>query len=296
MASTVFPVLAFFVNCGLEYISLYMMRKFLLVIFFSCVLCGIAISQTGLTVGPPRIYFVADGGQSQTQFVDVTNPSKDYKLDLAVSFEDWEYSSLGDNVLSPNGTLSTSCGAWFSVSEPYFSLLPGETKKLQLNLQVPKGKMYSDSIPVHTSMLFVTQLNPRTTQEKEGANIRLALRSGIKLYQRFNGHNNEDLEITDLKLDKNIDSTKMLKLDFHVTGNIWMQGNFRVEFVNQDNGEKLTLDNLTFYCMPGDKRIQYIAIPKALKSGNYTATILAFFGESDNVKAAEIDFNHVQQH
>ncbi len=272
------------------------MNKVLLIVFFSFIFHAIAFSQTGLTVGPPRVYFVADGGQRQTQFIDVSNPSKDYKLDLAVSFEDWKYSPLGDNILSPKGTLPTSCADWFSVSESYFSLLPGEIKKLQLNIQVPKDMLYRDSVPVHTAMLFVTQLNPRSTEQKEGANIRLALRSGIKLYHRFNGHNREDLEITDLKYETNADSSEMLKLNFQATGNVWMQGSLRAEFVNQDNGEKLIADNLTFYCMPGDQRTQYIAIPNSLKTGNYTATIMAFYGENDNVKAAEIDFSHVKKY
>jgi len=252
-----------------------------------------AFSQTGLTVGPPRLYFVGDAGQAQTQYLDVTNPSKDYILELGVSFEDWSYSEYGDNEISPKGSLPTSCADWLSVSETYFSLKPGESKRLQLNMQVPKTTKFSAEIPVHTTMLFVTQLNPRAREKQEGANIRLAVRSGVKVYHRFNGRELPDLEITNL-VYKEVDSLgQFLEVSYDVTGNIWLEGRLRAEFLNQDTGEKSVVDNLNFYCLPGDKRKQYITVPKTLKTGNYLASVLAFYGDQDVVKVAELEVKHV---
>ncbi len=267
--------------------------KNLIALFFLLFTATIAFSQTGLTVGPPRLYFVGDAGQAQTQYVDVTNPSKDYTLELGVSFEDWSYSTYGDNELSPKGTLPTSCANWLSVSESYFSLKPGESKRLQLNMQVPKDAKFSTEVPIHTAMLFVTQLNPRAREKQEGANIRLAVRSGVKVYHRFNGRETPDLEITNL-VYKDVDSVgQFLEVSYDVTGNIWLEGRLRAEFLNQETGEKEVVDNLNFYCLPGDKRKQYIAIPKSLKSGNYLVSVLAFYGDQDVVKIAELEFKHV---
>ncbi|MDR2273410.1 MULTISPECIES: fimbrial biogenesis chaperone [Sphingobacterium] len=267
--------------------------KNLIASFFLLFTTTIAFSQTGLTVGPPRLYFVGDAGQAQTQYVDVTNPSKDYTLELGVSFEDWSYSAVGDNELSPKGTLPTSCASWLSVSESYFSLKPGESKRLQLNMQVPKDAKFTAEVPVHTAMLFVTQLNPRAREKQEGANIRLAVRSGVKVYHRFNGRETPDLEITNL-VYKDVDSAgQFLEVSYDVTGNIWLEGRLRAEFLNQETGEKAVVDNLNFYCLPGDKRKQYIAIPKSLKSGSYLVSVLAFYGDQDVVKIAELEFKHV---
>ncbi len=268
------------------------MKHIVFSVLFLCIMLA-GYSQTGLTVGPPRLYFVGDAGQTQTQFLDVTNPSKDYTLELGVSFEDWAYSVYGDNVLSPKGTLATSCADWLSVSESYFSLKPGESKRLQLNMQVPQNAKFSADVPVHTTMLFVTQLNPRAREKQEGANIRLAVRSGVKVYHRFNGREIPDLEITNL-LHKDLDTLgQFLEVSYEVTGNIWLEGRMRAEFLNQDTGEKTVVDNLNFYCLPGDKRMQYIGIPKTLKSGSYLASILAFYGDQDVVKIAELEFKHV---
>src|SRR5690606_33830782 len=111
------------------------------------------LGQTGLTVGPPRVYFVGgSAGSNMMQYVDVTNPSKDYPLELAISYEDWKYSELGDNQLYPAGTLENSLANWLTVSESYFSLAPGETKRIQLNINIPSN-LTSSNIPVYASML-----------------------------------------------------------------------------------------------------------------------------------------------
>lgn len=271
------------------------MRYYLFVLLFPIFTWSVGYAQTGLTVGPPRLYFVADAGQSQIQYVDVTNPSKDYPLDLAVSFEDWAYSEVGDNILSPKGTLKTSCGEWMTVSEPFFSLKPGETKRLQLQMSVPEGKTYSEAEPIHTTMLFVTQLNPRISEEKEGANIRLAVRSGIKVYQRFNGRSKADLEISNLEYHT-IDSVgQYLELIFDTKGNTWIEGQMRTEFLNQDTGNRYKVEDVQFYTLPGDRRKQYILLPKEMIAGNYLATTMLFYGEDNDVKIAEIEFDYVSK-
>lgn len=251
-----------------------------------------AVAQTGLTVGPPRVFFVAASGQGQTQYLEVHNPSKDYTLELAVSLEDWVYSEHGDNILSPAGTLPTSMADWVSVSETLFALAPGETKRLQVNLQVPTDVSYLDSIPVHTAMLFVTQLNPRAGAERDGANIRLAMRTGVKLYHRFTGNVKEDLEITNLRYLSSDTTGQLLELSYDVTGNVWLQGQIRTEFLNQEDGTRIVEDNLAFYAMPADRRKQYIALPEDLPSGSYTVSVFMFFGENNQVKAAEMDFDY----
>lgn len=269
------------------------MRYYLFVFLINILAFTMVSAQTGLTVGPPRVYFVADGGQTQTQYVDVTNPSKDYALELAVSFEDWAYSATGDNVLSPKGSLATSCANWLSVSEPFFALNPGETKRLQLQMQVPADKHYNDVTPVHTTMLFVTQLNPRSSQEREGANIRLAVRSGIKIYQRFNGRQKADLEITNLEYHSTDSIDQYLELRFDTKGNTWMEGQLRAEFLNQETGERVNVDDVNFYSLPGDQRRQYVLLPQELKGGAYLATVMLFYGDDNDVKVAELEFDYV---
>ncbi|QBR13625.1 hypothetical protein [Sphingobacterium sp. CZ-2] len=262
-------------------------------IFCLVVIIGIqgAWSQTGLTAGPPRIYFVSGAGQEQFQFVEVSNPSSDYELQLAISFEDWSYSELGENQLSNSGSLPNSCSDWLSVSEGYFSLKPGESKRIQLRMKVPPISSIDSATSVHTAMLFITQMNPRARQDRDGANIRLAVRSGIKVYHRFPAREQIDLEVTDLKV-VHLDSLGgYLETDFQVSGNVWVEGRIRTEFLNQGDGRKVQLKDVSLYCLPGDRRKHFISIPKDLSPGKYLASVMFLFDEQDLVKIAEIEFN-----
>jgi len=252
-----------------------------------------AQAQTGLTVGPPRLYFTANSGQNQSELLEVTNPSKDYTLELSVSFQDWEYSEYGDNVLAQAGTLSNSCAEWISVSEPFFMLNPGETKQLTVNLQVPSAFVYTDATPVHTAMLFVTQLNPKEGQDRDGANIRVAVRSGVKVYHRFPDRNNPDLEIQNLRYLPQDSTSSFLEASFEATGNVWLEGEITVELLNQDSGDKIRLEKQNFFCLPHDKRKHYIALPKDLQAGEYLASVVMSYGDNNRIKIGELIFKHV---
>ena len=259
-------------------------------LFFSSLLQLSA--QTGLTAGPPRVYFIADAGQQQVQFVEVTNPSKDYMLELAVSLEDWTYTPLGDNRMEPKGTLANSCAAWISFSEPYFTLQPGESKRVQVTMQVPKNFVSQAENPVHTAMLFITQLNPRARERSDGANIRLAVRSGIKIYHRPNAREVQDVEIDNISYLQVDSATNILAVDFRILANIWMEGKIQTELFNQDTGEKLNLAPVSFYALPNDARKQYIDLPKDLPKGSYLASMIFIYDNQSAVKVGELEFTH----
>lgn len=250
-----------------------------------------AKAQTGLTVGPPRIYFVGGPGASMVQYVEVTNPSKDYGLELAISYEDWSYSATGDNLLLPAGSLLNSCSKWLTISEPFFALAPGESKQLQLNIKVP-DTLSMEAPWVHTSMLFVTQMNPRANTQQEGANIRLAVRSGIKIYHRQSQISKQDLEINNIVYHRNDSAQAYLELDYLVNSNTWTEGVIRVEYLNQETGKQIKTEDVNFYALPLDKRKFYSLIPNELRQGRYIATVMLMYGDQPDIKIGEITFNH----
>lgn len=252
-------------------------------------------AQTGLTAGPPRVYFISDPGQQQIKFVDVTNPSSDYALELGVSFEDWSYSEIGDNVLSPKGSLSNSCANWLSVSEPYFSLAPGESKRLQVIMNVPKDLILESDNSVHTSMLFITQLNPKASADKAGATIRLAVRSGIKIYHRLNLRPQQDVEITNISYLTADSIGDFLCVDYKVLANTWLEGKVRAELLNQDNGKKINLSDILFYALPNDIRRQYIPLPPNLSTGKYMASVIFLYNDQESIKMGELEFDYVAE-
>ncbi|SFW25719.1 P pilus assembly protein, chaperone PapD [Sinomicrobium oceani] len=257
-----------------------------------CVLLLLAVSlraQTGISVSPPRIYFQGSPGESKTETVVITNASTKNRLDLSVGLGDWGYSFTGENMMYPADSLSTSCAGWVSIGkdDAYFSLNPGEKREIDISINPPETA--SDSIPVRTAMLYVTQMNPVDDVDDKGGRIKVSVRSGIKLYYRNEGPKQKRLEIYDMKYVK---EEKMIHLFFENTGNIWTDGIAYTDLVNTSNGQKRTLDHLVFYTLPGNRRELLISLPDMLENGKYVASVIVDYGDDNALEMAELTFTY----
>lgn len=246
-------------------------------------------AQTGLSVTPPRVYYETNLGENGTQEITVSNVSKSNTLDLAISMGDWEYDAKGNNTMFPADNLATSCASWVSIQEDqnYFSLQPGESKKIAISLTVPQT--LSEDIPVHTAMLYVTQMNPIDDVSKDGANMKISVRSGIKIYHRTQETKHKKIEIQNMMFEK---ETNHIAIQFENQGNTWTDGILYPELLNTETGKKTTLEHLIFYTMPGNSRETTIALPQELENGNYVATIIIDYGNDSNIEMAELTFTY----
>lgn len=244
-------------------------------------------AQSGLSVSPPRNYFTVAAGQAESKKVLVSNPSKTTRLDLAVSLNDWSYDSYGNNVIHDAGSLPNSCANWISIApQSFFSLAPGESHEMELIVTPPNNP--SDSIPVHTAMLYITQINPEDAVNEHGTNIKVSVRTGIKIYQRYTGARLPELDIVNFSNDK----TNTLFFEFNNTGNVWADGTLTCELINQESGKKTILPDTVFYTVPQDKRKVNIPLPADLQKGKYIATAILNYGENATIKMAELNFTH----
>lgn len=256
-------------------------KYFVLLLVFSF---GITHAQTGLSVSPPRTYYVSAAGESLTKKILVTNTSKDTSLELTVSLSDWEYDATGNNVVSEPGTLPNSASEWITVRpQSYFTLPPGETRELEVVLKAPAQ---NGSIDVHTSLLFITQTNPVDSFE-QGALVKVSLRSGVKLYHRYNSSENPSIEFNDYRYDV---KSKNLILSVENVGNVWTDGTVITELINVNDGTRYKLEDQVIYTLPADKRTVTIVLPKELKPGKYTASSMLSYGDDDTIKMAELAF------
>lgn len=262
-----------------------MKKRFILLWFL--VTTFVIQAQTGISVSPPRLYYETDPGQSSTQKVLVSNVSKKNTLDLAVSLGDWKYDRKGDNIMLRADSLATSLVSWINIrqEDSYFSLKPGEFRELEVVMNTPTG--LDMNVPVHTAMLYVTQMNPIDDVDSKGANIKVSVRSGIKLFHKTLVGRNKILEIQNLLFKK---EERSLELHFENRGNVWGDGIIYPELLNTQTGKKTVLDAMVFYTMPGDFRESAIALPKELEKGKYVATILMDYGDENAIEIAELSF------
>jgi P pilus assembly chaperone PapD len=250
----------------------------------------ISQAQTGISVSPPRTYFTLDPGQTETKTILVSNPSQTNTLELSVSFNDWQYDQYGNNVVSDAGTLATSNVAWINVlPQSFFSLAPGASHELQVQMQVPENA--DTNVPVHTSMLYITQINPSDGVNEQGANIKIAVRSGVKIYHRFASNRQPNVEVSNFAYSKT-ENPETIKFSFQNDGNVWADGTISCDLLNQETGDKVKLEDVVFYSMPGDKRDVFLQLPETLKPGKYIATALIDYEDASAVKLAELSFTY----
>jgi len=273
----------FFNICNIAF-----MKTATLFLFALC-WCYNVIAQTGVSVSPPRLYYESDLGKSSRQKVTVTNVSATHVMNLAVSLGDWQYNESGENIMYPADSLATSCAGWVSISkaDSYFSLKPGENKEVEVNITVPNT--FAGNVPVHTAMLYVTQMNPVDDVDSSGANIKVSVRSGIKLFHRTNEMKNRKLEIENILFNK---KSTHIELYFNNKGNIWADGIVYPELFNTQTGKKTVMDHVVFYTMPADSRKMIIELPKDLEKGKYTATILIDYGDDNTIEMGELSFTN----
>ncbi|MGN8056335.1 fimbrial biogenesis chaperone [Pedobacter sp. 22163] len=249
-------------------------------------LSNVGHAQTGLSVTPPRVYFTVAPGESQRQKITVSNVSKTSTLDLSISLNDWSYDEKGNNLIHNAGSTPTSCAKWVAIlPSSFFSLAPGEHRDIEIQLAPPAN--LKDSIAVHTAMLYVSQLNPVDDVSQKGTNIKVAVRTGIKLYQRLPISRNANLDIENFAKVK-----EELVLKFANIGNVWADGTASCELLNRQTGKKTTLKDIIFYSLPGDKRDIYFTLPQTLEKGEYVASAVLNYGDDATVKLAELEFKH----
>lgn len=262
--------------------------RFLTIVSFLALIVSIKISaQSGISVSPPRTYFTLNPGESERKKIMVTNVSDVHTLELSVSFKDWKYDEFGGNVVSEPNTLPTSNANWITVlPSNTFTLLPKESKEIEVLMQVPE-KINTES--VHTAMMYITQTNPIAGQNKSGENIKISIRTGVKIYQRLNIARDTNVEFTNFVYDK---TENRLVLNISNEGNVWSEGTIRNEIINQENGQQTKLQDAVFYSLPNDKRIVYIPLPKDLPKGSYIVTSTLSFEKDDQLKIAELTFSN----
>lgn len=249
------------------------------------------LAQAGMTVSPGKLYFKLSPGATATQKIVVSNPNNK-ELEIGVSMNDWDYDTLGNNQTYDAGTLKNSGSSWVQVMPgSYFTLQPNEKRELDIIFTVPTNA--NTSIPVHTAMLFLTQLNPGDARAEDGTSIKVSVRMGVKIYHAFSQVEEKDIEVvnfTDILPAKGDKNGGFLELYFQNTGKIWLEGKVKWEVLNTQTGNKTKLDDQDIFSLPGDKRIMRQVLPASITKGKYIATAIINYGNKDELKLVELEF------
>ncbi len=253
-----------------------------LVLFTALVWC-----EAGISVSPGKLYDKLGAGKSGSQFINITNPN-DEKLEVGVSFSDWNYEISGSNHIAESNSLPNSCVDWIQVlPSSYFVIQPKETKKIEVLFKVPPQA--DASIPVHNAMIFFTQLNPSQIKNAEGASIQVTVRMGVKIYHSFVQKAIPEIEIVDFKNYLDTKKNKLIAVKITNKGTMWADGKVKWELFNNTTGTKNVLDETDFFTLPNDIRELNQALPQNLKKGKYTVYAQISYGDTEVIKIAELE-------
>jgi len=245
-------------------------------------------AQAGITASPSRLYF--SPGNKTEQTIVVVNPSADKSLEVGISLNDWKYDSVGNNVIFASGELENSCAKYIKIlPSAFFTLAPGESKNVSVSVS---GVPEDPKAPVRTAMLYLTQLNPGDATNENGAAIKVTVRMGVKVYFTSKVNATPDLEITNFAMLEEKNVKQGLRLSFDNTGQLWLNGTIRFDYLNKGTGKKYSAAPAEFYSLPGDQRIFDSNFPKEMDKGKYTVTAIVNYGQNDELKIAELDFDY----
>lgn len=261
------------------------MKKFLS--FFATILTYTTFAQAGLTVSPGKLFFYENNKMPVSQKVSITNPTTK-TLEIGVSINDWNYDKSGSNHIAGFNTLNESCSSWIQITpNTFFTIEPNSTKEVEVILTTPD--VINPNNPVHTSMLFFTQLNPSDSVDEKGASIKVTVRMGVKVYHAK--QNTEgDISIVDFKARKDDLNNKFVELDFKNTGEIWTEGKIIWSLFNYKTGKTTELSEEEFYTLPKDVRTVSKQLDPKLVAGQYTISAQIIYGKNETIQLAEMDF------
>lgn len=258
-----------------------------IILFLFCFVQVACFAQAGLSISPGKMFFRDNAGTVASQKVRISNPNNK-AVEVGVSLSDWEYTQQGVNHIADVNTLDVSCANWIQVlPSAFFIIEPNESKEIEVVMNIPAD--LPEDIPVHTSMIFFTQLNPGDALDENGAAIKVTVRMGLKVYHAL-ADNQESIEITDIKPNKTENGQREIQVFFENDGKLWSDGKITASIFNQQDGSKIDLGELDFYSLPSDKRNMIYPVPSDLASGSYTFIVQIVYGKENIVKVAEIDF------
>lgn len=254
---------------------------------------GGAKDFTGISVSPSTLHFSLEPGTTRTMEVKLTNDTKK-KFTFQANFSDFSMGKNGNPIGVKPGESKFTLSSWTTISPSYFEVMPGETKKISVTLNVPSGEEANHAAWTVLMLDQVTERAPLTANGN-GNTVALGITPsmgfGIYLYQNPPGLHTDKVEIGTFNYN---DSTKAGKhaLQMHATNKGDGIGfcTTYVEVTNLATGKQDKLRQQKFTILPGFDREFSYEIPADLPKGKYSAVGVVDTGNPDQVTAAELEF------
>lgn len=262
------------------------------VIISSLASLSLGVLAQSASVSPSRLYYNVAPGEYKSQTVKVTNSSQK-TASFTVTFGDFESKgNQGKTTPLKPGESEHSCAAWLSASPSFFELQPGETKEIQVLLQLPNTP---DASKVKWATMMVKLASERTSPlDKDANNIGMGIVQSfqfvIHIFQTPPNVTNKQAEIKSFKdITTPADTACILSLQVNNTGEAILDCASYVELTQLKTGVTQRLPVKAFSMLPGGEREIKFILPKTLEKGRYSVLGVVDYGSKEAIQAAELE-------
>lgn len=248
---------------------------------------------SGVAVSPSRLRMSASPGETIVQKIKITNDTpqpNSFKL----SFHDFDMNGMGKSSFIPAGEGKYSLARWATISPSFVELAPGEKTEVTLTLSLPNTE---EARRAAWSILMVEQTAekrsldlPNPGSDNVAFGIIPTFAFGVFLYQNPPNVSRNSVEITDFRLQRGSEQTNDLLFRIENTGDGIAYCSSYIELTNLSTGTEQKLPVKQFTILPDLIREFEFHLPESLSAGHYSAVGVLDFGHSEEIQAAELEF------
>lgn len=265
--------------------SLILVLSFVLVYF-------VGVSQSA-SVSPSRLYYNVSPGSYKSQKLKVTNNGTAAQT-FTVNFANFDSpGNKGKSVLDTTADSKHGMADWLTASPSFFEVAPGETKDVEILLQLPNTP---DANSVRWAVASIKLARENTGQGEKGENITgmsiiPTFSFVIHLFQTPPNVTFKEVVVEKFYRDSTDlnDSITSLKLLIRNTGDAIADCAPYLDMMNLKTGEKINVKGKGFTILPGGEREIVIPLPKDLPKGEYNILGIVDYNSETDVAAMELN-------
>ncbi len=244
------------------------------------------------SVSPSRVYYNAEPGQSQVRQLTITNNS-DTPQNFTISFSDFASPGTdGKTELMESGESEFSASPWLSASPSLVELQPGESRDVDIILQVPDNP---EARRVVWSSALVRLARERTAdpslgEDAMGFGIMHTFQFVVHIFQTPRSVTYRNARILAFEEgERGEEGKRRIKIHVENTGDAIIDVAAYLELTNMRTGESRRERARAFTTLPGHSRIIHFDLPDDLSPGLYSVLGVVDYGDRDAVIAAELE-------
>lgn len=250
-----------------------------------------AFQDMGVSVSPSSMHLNIKPGTTVVREIRINNATKK-AYNFNVGYCDFEMGRNGKPLSLKQGEGKYGLSKYINVSPSYFSMKPGEEIKLKVVVTIPENE---EALRALWTIITIDQVVDRPPLDATDQPKRLALGItpsfgfGVYVYQ-----NPPNVKINSVVIDKFLfqekDGARKIEMVAKNTGDGISYCTSYVEMTNLKTGKQEKLQVKKFTILPQYFRDFFYELPANLPSGKYTAVGVVDFGSSEEIVAAEAEF------